>query len=156
MYGIKTTLIFLTLALLPGVLSPVYAETQIQTLELPLGDITLQPGKVLKLKALALKARPEMDINNVGLLAIEVLAKSQQGKGTLRLRVGNKLTAWTKVAGTLKKFDSNKSGTFSTVKMRSPVTGKGKVWQLLINGYIKIRKIILYTTDSQVSGVGSV
>ncbi len=156
MYGIKTTLIFLTLALLPGVLSPVYAETQIQTLELPLPDITLQPGKVLKLKALALKARLEMDINNVGLLAIEVLAKSQQGKGTLRLRVGNKLTAWTKVAGTLKKFDNNESNTFSTIKIRSPEEGKGKVWQLLINGYIKIRKIILYTTDPQVSGVGSV
>jgi len=97
-----------------------------------------------------------MDINNVGLLAIEVLAKSQQGKGTLRLRVGNKLTAWTKVAGTLKKFDNNESNTFSTIKIRSPEEGKGKVWQLLINGYIKIRKIILYTTDPQVSGVGSV
>ncbi|NOY17761.1 MAG: hypothetical protein GXP23_12745 [Gammaproteobacteria bacterium] len=153
MYGIKTTLIFLTLALLPGVLSPVYAETQIQTLELPLGDITLKPGTALKLKALALKANPEMDINKAQLLAIEVLAKSRQGQGMMRLRIGNDLTPWTKATGTQKKFDSNESNTFSTIKIRSPEEGKGKVWQLLINGYIKIRKVILYTIQETAQSV---
>ena len=149
----KVVCTFLLLTTLP---IQVYAEPKINSLELPLADITLKPGTVLKLKALAIKVKPEIDINNMQLLAIEILAKSQQGKGLIRLRIGNKVTAWQKISGNKDTFNSKQAESFSTTKIRSPGTGKGQVWQLLVNGYIKVRKIILYTTKVDSTPLGSV
>ncbi len=156
MRAIKTTLVFFTLFLLSGVWSSVYAEAKIHSLELPLGDIILKPGTTLKLKSLALKLNPQLDINNLQLLAIEILAKSLQGKGKIRLRTGNKLTGWEKISGNKNTFNSKQAESFYTAKIRSPDAGKGKVWQLLINGYIKIRKIVLYTANPESLPGGSI
>ena len=156
MIKLHKTLFFLALLLLSGLSFQAYAEAGINKLELALGDITLKPGTALKLKTLALKLNSGLDINKTKLLAIEVLAKSRQGKGTIRLRVGNNFSAWEKVAGVQKEFDNKESGSFSSIKLRSPEEGKGQVWQLLINGHIKIRMITLYTTAAMSPNGGSI
>lgn len=144
-------LLFLSICSLPA-----QAEAEISSIELLPGDITFKPGAVLKLKALALQSNPGLDIDKASLVAVEVLAKSRQGKGTLRLRVGNQQTIWAKVAGAEKEFDNNEPDSYSSIKIRSPEEGKKKVWQLIINGYLKIQKIILYMTETELTPGGSV
>ena len=148
--------LFVLFLLLSGLSLQASADAGIDKLELPLGDVTLKPGTALKLKALALKLDADLDVNSINLLAIDVLAKSRQGKGTVRLRVGNNLTAWTNVPGTQSTFDSKEAGSYSSIKLRSPEEGKGQLWQLLVNGYIKIKKITLYTTNAMSSSGGSI
>ena len=135
---------------------PVFAEAEINSLELLPGDIILKPGTALKLKALALQTNPGLDVDKASLIAVEVLAKSREGKGTLRLRVGNQQTSWAQVAGTVKTFDNNEPASYSSIKIRSPGEGSKKVWQLIINGYIKIHKITLYMTETNSTPAGSV
>ncbi len=154
MINLIKTFFFICLILLS--FQAIADEPQIDSLELPLADITLKPGTTLKLKSLALKINPQIDINNIQLLAIEILAKSQQGKGMLRLRIGNKLSDWQKISGDKQTFNSKQNDSFHTTKVRSPDAGKGKAWQLLINGYIKIRKVTLYTANTQSLPEGSV
>ena len=132
------------------------ADNNIQTIELTLGDTVFNPGNGIKLKALALKTKPEVDINKARLLAVEVLAKSRQGKGMIRLRVGNSLSKWAPVGGSEKIYENKSAESFSTIKLRSPADGREKVWQLIVNGYIKVRKIVLYITEVQGAADGSV
>lgn len=155
MIKLKKILIYLLL-LLSGLSFQAWAEANINKLELSLGDLTLKPGMAIKLKALALKASPELAINKISLLAIEVQAKSQQGKGMIRLRVGQKLAEWVKVGGSQKQFENKESASFSAIKIRSPDEGKGQAWQLLVNGYMKIRMITLYTTTTAPVNGGSI
>ena len=98
---------------------------------------------------LALKTNPGIAINDAQLLAVEVSAKSRIGKGKMRLRVGNSNTGWKLVGGSEKTYNSNEPDSFVTIKFRSPQAGEKKVWQLFVNGYIKIRKIILYTAGGK-------
>jgi len=135
---------------------PVFADAEIHSIELLPGDIILKPGTALKLKALALQTNPGLDVDKASLIAVEVLAKSREGKGTLRLRVGNQQTSWAQVAGTVKTFDNNEPASYSSIKIRSPGEGSKKVWQLIINGYIKIHKITLYMTETNSTPAGSV
>lgn len=149
---LKILLVF-SLLLLSVLSFQANAEAEISKLEISLDGKILIPGTTLKLKALALQSNSNLDINNLNLLAIEILAKSRQGNGTIRLRVGEELTAWTNVAGTQKDFDHSTIDSFSTIKLRSPVMGKGKVWQLIINGYIKIKMITLHTIQEAAQSV---
>jgi hypothetical protein len=152
-YNLLLAVIFIQLVLFP---IAVYSDTSITPIEIQLDDIELKPGNGLKLKALALKSNPSLAIDDASLLAVEVLAKSRQGAGKMRLRVGNNYTQWTTVGGTKDTYDMDTADSFTTVKYRSPKNGKKKVWQLFINGYIKIRKIVLYTVASSSIEGGSI
>lgn len=121
------------------------ADSEIVPIELTTDDTVLEPGNVIKLKALALKSNIKIDINQARLIAIELKAKSQQGKGRIQLRVGNKLSPWLEVPGNKKNFDNDKTESYSTIRMASPGNEQNVLWQLNINGRIKINKITLHT-----------
>jgi hypothetical protein len=147
------TLILFSLAAYPF---SAYSEPKITPIEILTGDTLLKPGSALKLKALALKSDSQLPVDEMQLLAVEVHAKSRQGQGKIRLRVGNSYTQYQAVAGKEKGFEDSNAESFSTIKFRSPEEGIKKLWQLQVNGYIKVRKIILYTTGTPLTAGGSV
>jgi len=120
------------------------ANEDLQEWVLPLDSGMLSPGTTVKLKALALKHRPDADIDHVRLLAVQAVAASQQGKGRIRLKVGNAYSPWQRVPKALADPTDPEAAAFDMIRMKSPGPGAGQVWQLQVNGNIRIREIRLY------------
>lgn len=86
---------------------------------------------------------PNVNISRLELKKVIILAKSRKGHGSARLRVGREISARSTIAGRPKDYYNPAGYTFDRIKFHSPSYNSNGPWQLLLNGHIVLRKIII-------------
>jgi len=110
---------------------------------LPYGDQAFKPGEKLQLKRRLKSLDAGFDFANKQLVRVRVLAKSQQGRGRLRLVVGSKHTPWQTVGGTAEGWDNAGGASFRELVLDNPAGGSEGYWRIEIDGHIKVREVTL-------------
>jgi hypothetical protein len=81
-----------------------------------------------------------VDLSDYNLQAVEVLAKSKQGQAQMYLLVGSQASATQRIAGNPRDYNQRRQG-YANYIFRSPGRDDRGVWQLRINGNVKIDRI---------------
>ena len=82
-----------------------------------------------------------MEPNDFELVAASLVAKSRRGRATAVLRVGGDFAAQQTIAGQPSTFQS--PGQFNTLRFTNPSNTSDGRWQILLNGNIKIKQVVL-------------
>lgn len=113
-------------------------------------QIVLQLDKHLKgqtkigLKALVRQRYSHIDLANMKLDSVKVVAKSQHGKGDVTLVVGQSVSYPQNVFGTPQNFHNEANWTYAKINLFSPQNADflGK-WQIETRGNLKVKKVVL-------------
>jgi hypothetical protein len=102
-------------------------------------------GNVIKLKQRIKAENPYMDLSRARLDSVVVVGKSKHGRGTVALRAGGQLGYPETLNGSPYDFHDPARYTFDRVRLDSPGFGAGQrgPWQLVLNGNIKIKRIVV-------------
>lgn len=105
---------------------------------------TFYGSGLIQLKAKMQQQYSRYSAKDFELEAVIVEAKSQVGRGTVALQVGNKLSYPETVAASF-NFYSNAPQTYSYIKLNSPAYASSSmdVWQIKLNGNIKVKSVSL-------------
>jgi len=110
---------------------------------LPYGDHAFKPKDVLQLKRKLKSVVPDYDFANRALVSVHVLAKSREGRGRIRLQVGNRHGPWQNVGGSVEGWEGTGGATFREVVLENPAAGSEGYWRIEVDGYLKVREIRL-------------
>ncbi len=111
---------------------------------LPFHDVALIPGHVVRLKAETMRIHPDFDFSSVDLDSVDIVAKSRMGQGHIALRVGNQYSERKPIPGRKPDYDDPAAASFHSVSIRHHGASSNGLWQLLVVGYIKIRRVVLH------------
>ncbi len=99
---------------------------------------------VLRLKQRLADEYPELDVRELELESVTLVAKTRYGRGQARLIVGQDETRWVRVAGNPGDFDNPSRRTFSHEVFDAPYQADSRgVWQMELNGNFKVRSVVL-------------
>lgn len=113
-----------------------------ERLVLQMNDLHLQGQNIIKLKQ-ELKQQHRIEIKNQELVKVVVFAKSKQGHGKISLVVGDDHSLREIVDGRPYDFHDNNIDTYSKIVLDNPSRDSKGVWQLALQGNIKIKRIAL-------------
>lgn len=102
---------------------------------------------VLFLKRELLYQYPGLDVTNLRLREVVLVAKSKIGRGVAQLRVGPEISNFYQVAGRPRDFFSRNRYTFARVNINNPFRQSWGPWQLHLKGNFKVRKVILIVEE---------
>ena len=100
--------------------------------------------QMIPLKRELKRQYPELNLQRFELESVRLVAKSKRGRGTVALRVGQNTSYPEDIYGTPHDFHTEEEWTYDTIMLND--TGYGETngrWQLLLNGNIKISKIVI-------------
>lgn len=118
-------------------------RNRIQTIRIPMYDQHLRGQNVLKIKRLLKQQNPMLNMQNIDIKAVTIMAKSQRGRGQATLVVGQDESYPSTIFGSPRSFISNSPMTYSAVTMQNPsYDSQGKV-QVELRGNIKVKAIIV-------------
>ncbi len=86
---------------------------------------------------------PWVQVSDLKLKKVVLVAKSKQGRGGAGLRVGTLATDMHEVGGSPRAFHNNGRSSFDRVKFWNPSHGSRGPWQLGLRGNFIVRKVIL-------------
>ena len=90
---------------------------------------------------------PKVEISDMDLLRVVLVAKSKLGKGGAQLRVGDQVTPMYQVDGHPWSFKKNHPKSFDRINFRNPSnTSRGR-WQVDLKGNFVVRKVVLVVED---------
>jgi hypothetical protein len=90
---------------------------------------------------------PYANIANMDLRKVVLLAKSKKGKGTVSLRVGNRVSSMYQVDGNPRSFKNKRRESFDKVKFHNPSNNSRGPWQVSLDGNFIVRKVVLEVED---------
>ncbi|NQY99103.1 MAG: hypothetical protein HRT45_00365 [Bdellovibrionales bacterium] len=99
-----------------------------------------QGDDTLYLRTLA-QQQHGIDTEKYEIVSAKLVAKSAAGKGQGHLLVGQKASNPKNIAGTRDKFQSNAH--YSPVVFENPKANSNGVWQIKVQGRIKVNKVVL-------------
>jgi len=86
---------------------------------------------------------PWVQISDLKLKKVVLVAKSKKGRGGAGLRVGKWATDMCEVGGSPRSFHDNDRGSFDRVKFWNPSHGSRGPWQIGLRGNFIVRKVVL-------------
>ncbi len=90
---------------------------------------------------------PWVDVSNLDLQRVVLVAKSNLGRGHAKLRVGDRFTAMQRVDGNPYAFRSDRAYSFDRVGFVNPTFNSRGPWQVDLKGNFIVRKVILEVDD---------
>jgi len=90
---------------------------------------------------------PWVDLSNVDIRKVVLVAKSKKGRGGAQLRVGNRVTDMYQVAGSPHSFRDDRRYTFDRIHFRNPSGNSRGPWQIDLIGNLIVRKVVLEVDD---------
>lgn len=109
---------------------------------LQLNDQETNGSATLALRQL-LQQQHNLNTNNYQLVGVRLVAKSRQGQGSARLKVGNWESNDKRVLGNPQDFNRPGAGTFDQIDFANNAGNDNGVWQILLQGNIKTRKVVV-------------
>ena len=116
--------------------------TKVETVIIQMDQEHSKGEETLKLKQLLKKAAPRLDLTDMELQKVTILAKSKAGNGRATLLVGQSSNYPALVPGGQREFQSSAPRTFHQVELKNSLDSKG-AWHLELKGNIKVSKIIV-------------
>lgn len=110
--------------------------------QLHLNDAEYRGGQTIPLKQL-LQQQYNIRPNEYELVGVRLVAKSQHGQGTAALKVGNWQSNAMRVYGNPQDWNRPGPRTFSDLDFNNNSRRENGVWQILLNGNIKVRKVVV-------------
>ena len=86
---------------------------------------------------------PWVQVSDLELKKVVLVAKSKKGRGGAGLRVGKWATDMCEVGGSPRVFRDNRKNSFDRVKFRNPSHNSRGPWQLGLRGNFIVRKVVL-------------
>lgn len=86
---------------------------------------------------------PWVQVSDLKLKKVVLMAKSKKGRGGAGLRVGKWATDMYEVGGNPRSFHDNDRYSFDRVKFRNPSHGSRGPWQIELRGNFIVRKVVL-------------
>jgi hypothetical protein len=90
---------------------------------------------------------PWLDLSDKDLHRVVLVAKSKRGRGGASLRVGDRMTGMSEVAGRPGTFKNYRRYTFDRVQLRNPSSDSRGPWQIDLKGNFIVRKVVLEMDD---------
>jgi len=103
----------------------------------------LQGANTLKLKQMIKMQNPGLDLQELKLKSVTLISKSRMGRAQATLIVGQSASYPATIFGNPGMFDSPAPRTFSPVTLINPSYDSQGVWQVDLQGNIKIEKVIV-------------
>lgn len=100
-------------------------------------------GATIFLKKSLKEQYPWVQVSDLKLKKVVLVAKSKQGRGGADLRVGKRATDMYEVGGRPRSFHNNDRGSFDRVKFGNPSHSSKGRWQLGLRGNLIVRKVVL-------------
>ena len=95
-----------------------------------------------------LKAQyPWVELGNVDLRKVVLIAKSKKGRGSARLRIGQRWTPKYQVEGDPRSFRRYQRYTFDRIHFRLPSANDRGPWQIDLQGNFIVRKVVIVVED---------
>jgi hypothetical protein len=133
------------------VLSPLIGHAQLQRIQLTV-DQEFQGREVVQLKRLILEQHPRTAIQQLQLVNVRVQAKSAAGRAQMALNVGGAVSMPQTVAGNIRDFNNWTPRSFHVHDFDAPASPNPQgVWQLDLQGNIKIARIIVSVVPHRVT-----
>lgn len=145
-YSSRLFFILLALTFLPSVAS---AERERYVLDFDdtfIRSYNRQPA-TLFLKRTLREQYPNVNMRDLELKKVVLVAKTRMGRGGAELRVGSQRSYNSRVHGRPPEFKSHSKHTFDRVQFRNPAYGSKGPWQLDLWGNFKVRKVVLVVEE---------
>lgn len=149
----KVTLSIKALAICLSIFAASNADAR-QQIDLNFSDRIYQGQGVLHLRQEINRQYPGVNLRNAELVSVRLVAKSEHGRATAALRVGNQMTREERINGRPEDFMSNHPRTFDRIDFWAPNQHGQVAWQLDLNGRIMIRRIVVEIDHSGGGGGG--
>lgn len=124
------------------------ADARQRTLSLDYGDQQYQGNSVLHLKQDLRAAYPDIRINQSDLVRVQLVAKSRRGQGSAWLQVGNRQSQERRIGGSPLRWNDRRRASFDTVAFNNPGLNSDGVWQIHLQGNIKVRQVVVVIDDA--------
>jgi hypothetical protein len=140
----KLILLALSLLCFPALSAASYSEQ----LSMHFHDINMQSRRsepvTIFLKKELKNRYPDLDISTFELKKVLVVAKSNKGRGIVKLYIGNDVIDENVISPTPHSFRNPSQYTFEQISIRNRTDHSNGPWQLQFSGNIILRKIILF------------
>lgn len=90
---------------------------------------------------------PGIDVTELQLHEVIVVAKSRKGRGEVQLKVGPESSSLYRIEGHPRQSYRSDSHSFSRVSIINPFPQSWGPWQLLVSGNVTVRKVIVVVED---------
>lgn len=142
----KMAVAFLMLALM-ALGSPFTVQAARERYVLDFNDVQIrgnrgEPATIFLRKAFR-EQYPRVELADMDLRKVVLVAKSKRGKGGAQLRVGEWLTENYAVAGRSVDFRDRRKITFDKVQFHNPSVSSHGPWQIDLRGNFIVRKVVL-------------
>jgi hypothetical protein len=101
-----------------------------------------QPATLFLKKALR-DQYPWVDIGDLELRRVVLIARSQRGRGSAQLQVGHQMTEPVRVEGRFGRFRDDRREAFDRIHFSNPSRGSDGPWQIDLRGNIVVNKVVL-------------
>lgn len=125
---------------------------QLKTVVIPMYGQHSQGHSTLKLKQLIKSQRPNMDLSQMELKKVTLMAKSRMGRGQATLVTGQSASYPANVYGNSRGFHSSAPRTFSQVVLQNTNGMSQGRWQVELKGNIKVQEVVV--TLKKIGGQG--
>ena len=113
------------------------------------GQNTIMLKKELKMQ------NPGINIQEMELMKVKLIAKSKHGGGMAKLKVGSSVSYQERISGTPADFHYEAPFTYDELTFTNPGFGGSQgPWQILLNGNIKVKAVVI-ELKSKFGGKGS-
>lgn len=112
---------------------------------------TLRGQQTIALKRELKFQYPGINVRQLELKAVRLVAKSARGMGEATLQVGQNQSYPVTVGGSPGQFQSNANHTFDKIKIQNPSYGSQGKWQIHTRGMIKVKKVVLIVKAPQMT-----
>ncbi len=149
-FGVCFMAVFFMTLLAPGLADTAMARDRDRiVLEFEDRHIRSNRGEweTLHLKRMLREQYPWVEVDNLDLRRVVLIAKSRHGRGEAQLRVGNRTTEVQPVPGHPGEFRDDRRYTFDRVNFSNPSHGSNGPWQLDLQGNLIVRKVVLEVVD---------
>ncbi len=86
---------------------------------------------------------PGVNISDLTLRRIFLVAKSKKGKGKARLRVGAEVSGVHRVDGHSRVYRDGHRASYDSIRIENPAHDSLGAWKILLEGKFKVRKVVL-------------
>jgi hypothetical protein len=119
-------------------------HSRIQTLRIPMYGQQYRGFNVLKIKQLIKQQNPRMNLQQMKIQSITLMAKSKQGRGEATMIIGQSAGYPEVVGGQPRAFNSQAPRSYKSVLLQNPSYSSQGKWQVELQGNIKVKTIIVH------------
>lgn len=143
---IRFIIVFITLLIIPSIASAARERYVLDFGDTFIRSYHKEPATIF-LKRTLKEQYPGVNIRDMDLRKVVVVAKTKMGLGGAELRVGRNRTHNQQVYGNPRDFNDHRRYTFDRVRFRNPSKSSRGPWQIDLRGNFIVRKIVLVVDE---------